>query len=100
MRAAGCQLPIIAGIMPVTSVSQIERFATFSGADLPAPLVARLHAVADDPASVRAVGLEVATELCDRLLAGGAPGLQFFTQNRSRATAEILARLREMPPHR
>ncbi|HEY3338057.1 MAG TPA: methylenetetrahydrofolate reductase [NAD(P)H] [Propionicimonas sp.] len=99
VRATGCELPIIAGIMPVTSVSQIERFATFSGADLPASLVARLHAVADDPAAVRAVGLEVATELCDRVLAGGAPGLQFFTQNRSRATAEILARLREMPPH-
>jgi len=99
VRATGCQLPIIAGIMPVTSVTQIERFATFSGADLPAPLVARLHAVADDPAAVRAVGLQVATELCDRLLAGGAPGLQFFTQNRSRATAEILATLRQIPPH-
>ncbi len=100
VRALGCQLPIIAGIMPVTNVAQIERFATFSGADLPAPLVARLHAVAHDPAAVRAVGLEVATGLCDRLLAGGAPGLQFFTQNRSRATAEILARLRQIPPHR
>ena len=100
VRRLGCKLPIIAGIMPVTNVSQIERFATFSGADLPASLVARLHAVANDPVAVRAVGLEVATELCDRLLAGGAPGLQFFTQNRSRATAEILARLREMPPHR
>ncbi len=99
VRKLGCRLPIIAGIMPVTSVSQIERFATFSGADLPAPLVASLHAVADDPAAVRAVGLQVATELCDRLLAGGAPGLQFFTQNRSRATAEILARLRQIPPH-
>jgi methylenetetrahydrofolate reductase (NADPH) len=100
VRGTGCQLPIIAGIMPVTSLPQIERFVTFSGADLPAPLVARLRAVADDPAAVRAVGLEVATELCDRLLAGGAPGLQFFTQNRSRATAEILARLRQIPPHR
>lgn len=99
VRRLGCQLPIIAGIMPVTNVAQIERFATFSGADLPARLVARLRARADDPAAVRAVGLEVATELCDRLLAGGAPGLQFFTQNRSRATAEILAKLREMPPH-
>ena len=98
VRALGCQLPIIAGIMPVTNVRQIERFATLSGADLPQPLVARLHAVADDPAAVRAVGLEIATELCDRLLSGGAPGLQFFTQNRSSATAEILARLREIAP--
>ncbi len=99
-RAHGSQIPIIAGIMPVTNVSQIERFATFSGADLPRPVVDRLHAVADDPAAVRQVGLEIAVELCDRLLAGGAPGLQFFTQNRSRATAEILARLRQIAPHR
>lgn len=100
VRTLGCRLPIVAGIMPVTVVSQIERFAALSGADLPAPVVARLRAVADDPASVRQVGLEIAVELCDRLLAGGAPGLHFFTQNRSHATAEILARLREIPPHR
>ncbi len=99
VRALGCQLPIIAGIMPVTNISQIERFASFSGADLPAAVVQRLRAVADDPAAVREVGVEIAVELCDRLLAGGAPGLQFFTQNRSKATAEILRRLREIAPH-
>ena len=100
VRALGCELPIIAGIMPVTNVKQIERMATFSGADLPREVVDRLHAVADDPAAVRQVGVEIAVELCDRLLAGGAPGLQFFTQNRSRATAEILSALREIAPHR
>lgn len=100
VRALGCRLPVIAGIMPVTNVRQIERMATFSGADLPRVVVDRLHAVADDPAAVRQVGVDIAVELCDRLLAGGAPGLQFFTQNRSRATAEILARLREIAPHR
>lgn len=100
VRALGCQLPIIAGIMPVTNISQIERFASFSGADLPSAVVQRLRAVADDPAAVREVGVEIAVELCDRLLAGGAPGLQFFTQNRSKATAEILRRLREIPSHR
>ncbi|PKQ31376.1 MAG: methylenetetrahydrofolate reductase [NAD(P)H] [Actinobacteria bacterium HGW-Actinobacteria-2] len=99
VRALGCELPIIAGIMPVTNISQIERFASFSGAELPAPVVSRLRAVADDPAAVREVGVEIAVELCDRLLAGGAPGLQFFTQNRSKATAEILRRLREIQPH-
>lgn len=99
VRALGCRLPIIAGIQPVTNVAQIERFAAFSGAALPASVVDALHAVADDPAAVRAVGLEIATELCDRLLAGGAPGLHFFTLNRSRATAEILANLRAIPPH-
>lgn len=100
VRGLGCRLPIVAGIMPVTNVAQIERFATLSGAALPADLVARLHAVAADPAAVRAVGLDVARDLCERLLAGGAPGLHFFTQNRSRATAEILAKLRENAPHR
>jgi methylenetetrahydrofolate reductase (NADPH) len=97
VRALGCQLPIIAGIMPVTVLTQIERFAALSGAELPKPVVTRLRAVADDPAAVRRVGLEIAVELCDRLLAGGAPGLQFFTQNRSHATAEIVARLRGLP---
>jgi methylenetetrahydrofolate reductase (NADPH) len=95
----GSQLPVVAGIMPVTNVNQIERFASLSGADLPVPVVARLRAVAEDPASVRSVGLDIATELCDRLLAGGAPGLHFFTQNRSKATVEILASLREIAPH-
>jgi methylenetetrahydrofolate reductase (NADPH) len=99
VRALGCELPIIAGIMPVTNISQIERFASFSGADLPEAVVRRLRAVTDDPAAVREVGVEIAVELCDRLLAGGAPGLQFFTQNRSKATAEILRRLREIAPH-
>lgn len=94
VRALGCRLPILAGIQPVTNLAQIERFATFSGAPLPAPLVRSLHAVAEDPAAVRAVGLEFATTFCDRLLAGGAPGLHFFTLNRSKATAEILANLR------
>lgn len=100
VRAAGCALPIIAGIQPVTNVAQIERFATLSGAELPARIVSALRQVADDPAAVRRVGVELATDLCDRLLAGGAPGLQFFTLNRSTATAEILANLRLIPPHR
>lgn len=90
-RALGCTLPIIPGIMPVTNVKQITRFADLSGADLPVDLVARLTAVADDPDAVRAVGIEVATTLCTDLLAVGAPGLHFFTQNRSRATREIVA---------
>lgn len=94
LEPLGCTLPIIAGIMPVTTVSQIERFAALSGADLPAPVVSRLRAVSDDPAAVRAVGVDLAIQLCERLLAEGAPGLHFFTQNRSHATAEILAGLR------
>jgi len=95
VRAIGCTLPIIAGVMPVTAIAQLERFAMLSGAEVPADIARRLHAVADDPASVRAVGREIAAELCVELLAGGVPGLHFFTQNRSRATAEILACLRD-----
>lgn len=94
VRALGCDLPIIPGIQPVTSLSQIERFAQFSGADLPAELVARLRSAssADD---VRTIGSEAATALSVELLDGGAPGLHFFTLNRSIATREIYAMLLE-----
>jgi methylenetetrahydrofolate reductase (NADPH) len=92
-RAAGCDVPILPGIMPVTNVSQIERMAVLSGAAVPAPLTERLHAVEDDPEKVRSIGVEVATELCRDLLAGGAPGIHFYTLNRSTATREIYAQL-------
>jgi len=95
-RAIGCTLPIVAGIQPVTNIAQIERFAALSGAALPERVVQRLHAVADDPAEVRRVGVEIATELSAEVLRGGAPGLQFFTLNRSRATSAILANLRRL----
>jgi methylenetetrahydrofolate reductase (NADPH) len=91
--AAGCEVPIIPGIMPVTNVAQIERFAVLSGAAFPKSLADRLHKVADDPLAVREIGVEVATALSDRLLAEGAPGLHFITLNRSTATREIWARL-------
>ncbi len=94
---AGCTLPILPGIMPVTSLTQIKRFADLSGAALPSALVDRLTAVSADPAAVREVGIELATQLSLDLLDAGAPGLHFFTQNRSRATQEIVARI---PAHR
>ncbi|MDX6218886.1 MAG: methylenetetrahydrofolate reductase [Frankiales bacterium] len=93
VAASGCEVPIIPGIMPVTNVASIERMAILSGADLPKTLTDRLHAVADDPLAVRQIGVEVATELSERLLQEGAPGLHFITLNRSTATREIWDRL-------
>lgn len=89
----GCTIPIVPGIMPVTNVAQIQRFAALSGAALPADMVAAFERIADDPVAVRALGVQVATELAGELLAGGAPGLHFYTLNRSTATREIFAAL-------
>lgn len=91
-RRHGCEVPIIPGLMPVTNVSQIERFSALSGAAFPEDLAQRLHAVADDPEAVRAIGVEVGADLADELIAGGAPGIHFYTLNRSTATREIYAR--------
>ena len=93
VRSLGSDLPIIPGIMPVTRISQIQRFAELSGADLPRPVVDRLTAVAGDDAAVREVGIQLATELCEDLLDYGVPGLHFITMNRSPATREIYVRL-------
>jgi methylenetetrahydrofolate reductase (NADPH) len=88
-----CDVPIIAGIMPITNVRGIQRSAELSGAAFPEELAAELYAVEDDPVAVRRVGVEHATALCERLLAEGAPGLHFYTLNRSTATREVWARL-------
>jgi methylenetetrahydrofolate reductase (NADPH) len=87
--AAGCDVPILPGIMPVTNVAQIERFAVLSGAVFPPALAERLRRVEDDPVAVRAIGVEVASELCEQLLAEGVPGLHFITLNRSTSSREI-----------
>jgi methylenetetrahydrofolate reductase (NADPH) len=93
LAAQGVDRPVLPGIMPVTNYSQIARFAALSGAEFPADLAARLEAVADDPAEVRRIGVEVASQLCRDLLEAGAPGLHFYTLNRSPATREIFANL-------
>ena len=89
VAAQGCDVPIIAGIMPITSVALIDRMVSMSGARFPASLAERLRAQPDDRAAVRKIGVEYAAELCERLLAEGAPGLHFYTLNGSRATQEI-----------
>jgi methylenetetrahydrofolate reductase (NADPH) len=93
-RAAGIKVPIIPGIMPITNVAQVERFTQMCGASIPADLRARLERVKDDPALVMATGIEHAIRQCRKLLEGGAPGLHFYTLNKSHATRSILAAVR------
>ena len=93
LHAFGCDKPVIPGIMPVTNASQVRRFAELAGAEFPPHLAARFEAIADDGEAVRALGVELATDLCSELLAAGAPGLHFYTLNRSTATREIAANL-------
>ena len=93
LSAFGCDKPVLPGIMPVTNAAQVVRFAELAGAAFPPHLAARFDAIADDPDAVRALGVELASELCQRLLDEGAPGLHFYTLNRSTATREIAANL-------
>ncbi|MDF9717804.1 methylenetetrahydrofolate reductase [NAD(P)H] [Nocardioides sp. ChNu-153] len=91
--AAGADIPILPGIMPITNLTSVKRMAELSGAEVPPEVLRRFEGAAD-AAEVRRIGVDVATEMCDELLAGGAPGLHFYTLNRSRATREIFAALR------
>jgi methylenetetrahydrofolate reductase (NADPH) len=93
-RAAGITVPIVAGIMPITNVAQIERIAALSGATIPADLQADLDRTRGDEAAARAVGVAHATRQCQELLARGAPGIHFYTLNQSPATSAILRELR------
>jgi methylenetetrahydrofolate reductase (NADPH) len=93
LRAHGVDKPVIPGIMPVTSIASVKRMAEMQGSEFPPWLLAKLQAVGEDPDAVRAVGIAEATELCRALLAGGAPGLHFYTMNRSTATREIYENL-------
>ncbi len=89
VAAAGSDTPILAAIMPVTSMRTIERAEQFSGAPFPAELGRQFEAIADDPAAVRRMGIEQASLLCERLLSEGVPGIHFITLNRSTATREV-----------
>lgn len=94
-RAHGCSMPIIPGLMPVTDVRQITRFAQLSGAGFPADLAARFEERSSDPESVRRLGVEVATDLSRQLLSAGAPGLHFYTLNRSTSSLDVYRALHE-----
>lgn len=93
-RGAGLSLPIVPGIMPVTNVAQIERFTKMCGATIPQKLLGRLRRHQDDPAAVMATGIEWAITQCRELIDGGAPGLHFYTLNKSHATRSIVAAIR------
>jgi methylenetetrahydrofolate reductase (NADPH) len=93
-RRAGIRVPIIAGIMPITNWPQIERIVTLSGNEVPPPLRAALERVRDDEQASMAVGVEWTTRQCTALLRGGAPGIHFYTLNKSPATRAIFEILR------
>jgi methylenetetrahydrofolate reductase (NADPH) len=91
--AAGCDAPLLPGIMPLTTVRTFRRGPELSGAPLPPALVDRMDRYADDPAAFRAAGMDATGELCARLLDEGVRGLHFYTLNRSTATVELVNRL-------
>jgi len=93
LHELGVDKPVIPGIMPVTSLRSVARMAELQGSEFPRWLADKLEAAGDDPKAVRRVGVEEATKLCRTLLDGGAPGLHFYTLNRSTATREIYEQL-------
>ena len=92
-RALGVVIPIVPGIMPIANFSKLARFSDACGAELPRWMRRKFEAFGDDAESIRAFGLDVVTELCERLLTGGAPGLHFYSMNQSVLTLEICRRL-------
>jgi methylenetetrahydrofolate reductase (NADPH) len=92
-RRLGVAIPIIPGIMPIASFSKLSRFADGCGAEIPRWMRRKFESYGDDSASIRAFGLDVVTELCQRLIEGGAPGLHFYTLNQAGLTLEIVKRL-------
>jgi methylenetetrahydrofolate reductase (NADPH) len=92
-QAMGVAVPIVPGIMPINNFSQLARFSDACGAEIPRWMRLKLEGFGDDTASIKAFGLDVVTELCDRLLAGGAPGLHFYTLNQAGPTSTIWQRL-------
>ena len=95
LAAKGSSLPIIPGILPVTNVKQLNRMAELSGTPIPAHISESFAKIEDDADAVRALGVEIATKLCQDLLEAGAPGLHFYTMNTSSATREIYSQIKD-----
>jgi methylenetetrahydrofolate reductase (NADPH) len=93
VRKLGLDVPVVAGIMPITNYTQLSRFSEMCGAEIPRWVRLKLASFGDDSASIKAFGLDVVTSLCERLLAGGAPGLHFYSMNQAAATTAIWQRL-------
>ncbi len=90
---AGVTVPIVAGTMPITNCNQLSRFSEMCGAEIPRWVRLKLASFGDDSASIKAFGLDVVTQMCERLLAGGAPGLHFYSLNQAQATMALWQRL-------
>ena len=93
VEKAGVDVPVVAGIMPITNYTQLMRFSDMCGAEIPRWIRLKLASFGDDSASIRAFGLDVVTQLCDRLISGGAPGLHFYTLNQAAPTIAIWQRI-------
>ncbi|WP_283150949.1 methylenetetrahydrofolate reductase [NAD(P)H] [Silvimonas soli] len=93
VTARGVKIPVVPGIMPIQNFNQLNRFSEMCGAEIPRWLKLRLQSFGDDSASIRALGLDFITELCDRLLTAGVPGLHFYTLNAAGAVSTICQRL-------
>lgn len=92
-RAAGVTIPIVPGIMPILNLRSMQRMVEMSGREMPQEVLARIMPLQEHPEALRAEGIAISTELCDALLRVGAPGLHFYTLNRSKATCEIFSAL-------
>ena len=90
----GLAVPVVAGVMPIINCAQLRRFSEACGAEIPRWILKRLQEFGDDRASIRAFGIDVTTELCQQLLANGAPGLHFYTMNQAEASAAIWKNLK------
>jgi methylenetetrahydrofolate reductase (NADPH) len=93
VERAGCTVPIVPGIMPITNFAQLARFSDACGAEIPRWIRLKLASFGDDRASIQAFGLDVVTDLCEQLVTAGAPGLHFYTMNQAGLTLELWRRL-------